>query len=84
MKDSESTFIIIVLVCGIVLLTGILDATRRLNEKNAVDCLFEQAREQREQDWSLEDLYNPTGVWCFPEEYTVVPVDCQWYSKYAN
>ena len=43
-----------------------------------------QAREQREQDWSLQDLYNPTGVWCLPTEYTVVPVDCQWYSKYAN
>ena len=75
MKDIT----IVILLVVIVILTGIIDATLSLNDEKAVDCLFEQAREQSEEDWSLKDLYNPTGEWCFPSEYKQpVPVDCQW------
>ena len=75
MKDIT----IVILLAVIVILTGIIDATLSLDEQRKVDCLFEQAKEQREEDWSLKDLYNPTGEWCFPTEHSQpVPVDCQW------
>ena len=78
MKDIT----IVILLVVIVILTGIIDATLSLNDEKAVDCLFEQAREQSEEDWSLKDLYNPTGEWCFPSEYKQpVPVDCQWRNQ---
>ena len=78
MKDIT----IVILLTVIVILIGIIDATLSLNDQKAVDCLFEQAREQSEEDWSLKDLYNPTGQWCFPSEYTQpVPVDCQWRNQ---
>ena len=78
MKDIT----IVILLTVIVILIGIIDATLFLNDQKAVDCLFEQAREQSEDDWSLEDLYNPTGEWCFPSEYKQpVPVDCQWRNQ---
>ena len=78
MKDIT----IVILLAVIVILTGIIDATLSLDEQRKVDCLFEQAKEQSEEDWSLEDLYNPTGEWCFPSEYKQpVPVDCQWRNQ---
>ena len=78
MKDIT----IVILLTVIVILIGIIDATLSLNDQKAVDCLFEQAREQSEDDWSLEDLYNPTGEWCFPREYKQpVPVDWQWRNQ---
>ena len=78
MKDIT----IVILLAVIVILTGIIDATLSLDEQRKVDCLFEQAKEQSEEDWSLEDLYNPTGKWCFPSEYKQpVPVDCQWRNQ---
>ena len=72
MKDILITVLLII----IVILTAIIDTTLTLDEERKVDCLFEQAKEQSE-DWSLEDLYNPTGEWCFLEQEQPLPVDCQ-------
>jgi len=56
---------IVVLLVVIAILTGVIDATLSLNDK-------------RTEDFVLEDLYNPTGEWCFPSEYNQpLPVDCQ-------
>jgi len=71
---------IVILLVVIVILTGIIDATLSLNDQKAVDCLFEQAREQREEYWSLKDLYNPTGEWCWLGQEQPLPVDCQFQS----
>ena len=63
---KEITIIILLVVLAI--LTGILELSLSLNEEK--------------EDWLVEDLYNPTGEWCFPSEYKQpVPVDCQWRNQ---
>ena len=59
---KEITIVIFLVVLAI--LTGILELSLSLNEEK--------------EDWLVEDLYNPTGEWCFPSEHKQpVPVDCQ-------
>lgn len=76
MKDIT----IVILLAVIVILTGIIDATLSLDEQRKVDCLFEQAKEHSEEDWSLQDLYNPTGEWCWLNQEQPLPVDCQFHA----
>jgi hypothetical protein len=56
--------IIILLLVSIVILTGIIDANLSLKDK-------------RENDWTINYLYNPTGEWCFLGQENPLPVDCQ-------
>jgi len=79
MKDV----LIVVLLVVVVILSGIIDATLTLSEKKEVDCLFEQAKQQSE-DWSLEDLYNPTGAWCWLDQEQPLPVDCQFKNTFLG
>ena len=74
MKDIT----IVILLAVIVILTGIIDATLSLDEQRKVDCLFEQAKEQSEEDWSLKDLYNPKDLLDSGDVKESLPVDCQW------
>tara|TARA_R100001082_G_scaffold11852_1_gene6370 strand:+ start:13 stop:222 length:210 start_codon:yes stop_codon:yes gene_type:complete len=61
MKD----LIIILLLVLLVILTGIIDTTLSLQDKKHVE------------DWTIEELYNPTGEWCFLDQEHPLPVDCQ-------
>ena len=56
--------IIILLLVSLVILTGIIDATLSLEDK-------------RNNDWTIDYLYNPTGEWCFLDQGNPLPVDCQ-------
>jgi len=62
MKD----LIIILLLVILVILTGIIDATLTIQDER-----------QSAEDWTIEDLYNPTGEWCFLGQEHPLPVDCQ-------
>jgi len=62
MKD----LIIILLLVILVILTGIIDATLTIQDER-----------QSAEDWTIEDLYNPTGEWCFLDQEYPLPVDCQ-------
>jgi hypothetical protein len=79
MKDLT----IIVLLVIIVILTGVIDATLTLNEQKQVDCLFEQARSQSQENWKLEDLFND-GEWCFLDQDQPLPVDCQFNNTFLG
>jgi len=62
---------IVILLAVIIILTGMIDATLSLNDDK--------------KDWLLEDLYNPTGEWCFPSEHKQpVPVDCQFQNAFLG
>ena len=67
MKDLT----IILLLVAIVILTGIIDATLRLEDK-------------RNSDWTIDYLYNPTGEWCFLEQEQPLPVDCQFKNSFLG
>tara|TARA_R110002020_G_scaffold461981_1_gene681229 strand:- start:3099 stop:3314 length:216 start_codon:yes stop_codon:yes gene_type:complete len=67
MKD----ILIVLLLVAIVILTGIIDATLRLQEK-------------RENDWTVDYLFNPTGQWCFLEQEQPLPVDCQFKNTFLG
>ena len=58
MKDIT----IVILLTVIVILIGIIDATLSLNDQKAVDCLFEQAKRQSQQEFTLDDLYNDGDI----------------------
>ena len=66
MKDTMIVFLLV----AIAILTAIIDANLRLAEKR-------QEQQENQHDWTVNNLYNPTGEWCFLNQEQPLPVDCQ-------
>jgi len=62
MKDLIITLLLVILV----ILIAVIDATLTIQEER-----------QSAEDWTIENLYNPTGKWCFLDQEHPLPVDCQ-------
>jgi|TARA_R100000656_G_scaffold120016_1_gene94110 hypothetical protein len=71
----RGTIVVFILV-ALAIITGIIDANLRLAEK--------RENQVAQQDWTIEDLYNPTDEWCFLDQEHPLPVDCQFKTTFLG